>query len=393
MRIRVSGFLAGGIASGLKEDKNKDLALIFSEVPADAAGVFTTNRIQAAPVLLSRERIRSGKIQAIVANSGNANACTGVQGLRDARLMAMAAARALSIPEHLVAVASTGIIGQSVNVVCIEKALPGLAERLSPDGFPEVAQAIMTTDKSPKVASGTGKIHGKTFNVISVAKGAGMIRPDMATMLCFICTDLGAEPAVLDRILRQAVARSFNAITVDGDTSTNDTVLIMANGLSGCRLRDYSSSGPFQEVLDEILIRLAKEIVRDGEGATKLVTLRVRGALSDPDARAVADAVANSILVKTALFGEDANWGRILAAAGRAGVPINPDLIDLYFDGICLVKCGIGVGDDLEGPIAQVLKRDQFTITLDLNMGSGEATVYTCDLSFDYVRINAHYRS
>lgn len=393
MKIEVPGFVAGAIAAGLKKNKRKDLGVIYSEVPACAAAVFTTNQVQAAPVLLDKDRIKSGRAQAIVANSGNANACMGPRGLHDARAMARAAAKAFGIGEELVLVASTGVIGQPLDIAAIEAAVPRLSGRLHPSGLLEVAEAIMTTDTFPKAVSRQTLVGQRRFTVAAVAKGAGMIRPDMATMLCFVCTDVGATPEVLSQALRRAVAGSFNAITVDGDTSTNDTVLVLANGLSDLHLEEGPCAEAFQGVLNEVLSTLALQIVQDGEGATKLVSLEVRGAPSEGHARRVAYTVANSPLVKTALFGEDANWGRIMAAIGCAGVPIDPERVDIFFDTACLVKNGQGCGRKAEAAATRILKTDRFTITIDLKLGSQAATVHTCDLSIDYVKINADYRS
>ena len=393
MKLQVPGFVAGAVAAGLKKGGDKDLGMILSEVPACAAGVFTTNQVQAAPVLLDKERIKSGRCQAIVANSGNANACTGKRGIEDAEAVAHAAAIALGIPEELVLVASTGVIGQSLNVSAIEAAMPELARQLNPTGLHDIAQAIMTTDTFPKTVTKQGSIGDKTFTVAAVAKGAGMILPNMATMLCFICTDIAAEPDLLEQSLKDAVAESFNAITVDGETSTNDTVLLLANGLSGQNIEDAGCAEAFQRILNDILFTLALQIVQDGEGATKLVSIHVKGASSKADAKRVAYTVANSPLVKTALFGEDANWGRIMAAVGRAGVPVNPERIDIYFDDVCMVKDGQGCGRQAEEAATKVLKTDRFTISIDLMMGTEGSTVHTCDLSPDYVRINANYRS
>ncbi len=387
------GFLAAAGPAGLKKDGVKDLGIIFSTVPATVAGVFTRNRIKAAPVLFDIERIGSGQCQAIVANSGNANACTGIQGMRDAEAMARATGKALQIDESLVMVASTGVIGKTLDISKIENAIPGILQHLTSSGLPDVAEAIMTTDSVPKIVSKKGSISGKEFTVTAMAKGAGMIRPDMATMLCFVCTDIGASHNILQESLKVAVDKSFNIITVDGDTSTNDTVLLLANGLSGITLEHDKSLEMFRDILDDLLIQLARMIVKDGEGATKLVTVLVKGGRTVDEAKGVAETVANSSLVKTALFGEDANWGRIMAAAGRAGVPVNPDAIDIYFDDICMVKSGMGLGDEIEAAVTSILKTDQFTITIDLNSGEEKAEVLTCDLSLDYVRINADYRT
>ncbi|MFH1673740.1 MAG: bifunctional glutamate N-acetyltransferase/amino-acid acetyltransferase ArgJ [Pseudomonadota bacterium] len=391
--LQVPGFLAAAGPAGLKKDGAKDLGIIFSTVPATVAGVFTRNRVKAAPVLFDIGRIDSGKCQAIVANSGNANACTGIQGMRDAEAMALATGRALQIDESLVMVASTGVIGKTLDISKIENAIPRILQHLTPSGLPDVAEAIMTTDRVPKIISKKGTISGKEFTVTAMAKGAGMIRPDMATMLCFICTDISASYNILQESLKTAVDKSFNIITVDGDTSTNDTVLLLANGLSGISLEDDMVLGIFQGILDDLLMQLARMIVKDGEGATKLVTVLVKGGRTADEAKGVAETVANSSLVKTAIFGEDANWGRIMAAVGRAGVIINPDAIDIYFDDICMVKSGIGMGDEAETAATKVLKSDQFTITIDLNSGEEKAQLLTCDLSIDYVKINADYRT
>lgn len=391
--LEVPGFVAGAVSAGLKKGGNKDLGIIFSEVPACAAGVFTTNQVQAAPVLFDKERIKSGRCQAIVANSGNANACTGKRGIEDAEAVARSAATILGIPEELVLVASTGVIGQRLNVSAIEAAIPKLASKLSPTGLYDIAQAIMTTDTFPKALSKQGGIGDKTFTVTGVAKGAGMILPDMATMLCFVCTDIAARSDLLGQALKDAVSTSFNTITVDGDTSTNDTVLLLANGLSGLNLKEAECAAAFQKILNEVLFALAIDIVRDAEGATKLVSIQVKGTSTKADATTVAYTVANSPLVKTALFGEDANWGRIIAAVGRAGVPIRPDTIDIFFDDVCMVKDGQVCGRQAEEAATRVMKTDRFWITIDLKLGSEAATVHTCDLSTEYVRINADYRS
>jgi glutamate N-acetyltransferase/amino-acid N-acetyltransferase len=387
------GFKAAGIASGLKKKGQKDLGLIYSQVPANVAGLFTENRVKAAPVLLDMELMKSGVCQAIIVNSGNANCCTGKQGIRDARTMAHLAASELGISKDLVFVASTGVIGEPLPIEKIKTAVPDLVRSLQPDGLSELARSIMTTDTVPKTASARGVVEGKTFTVTGVAKGAGMIRPDMATMLCFVCTDVEASPDILKETLVKAADRSFNRITIDGDTSTNDTVMVMSNGLSGAVIRSLAHKNIFQKVLDEILLNLAKQLIRDGEGVTKLVEIMVRGAVSDSDARNVADTVAHSPLVKTSFFGEDANWGRIVGAVGRAGAKIDPDKIDIYFDDVQMVKAGMGCGKVAEAEATKVLCKPEFVVTIDLNMGRGSDLIYTCDFSVDYVRINADYRS
>jgi len=391
--IMCPGFEAAGIAAGLKKKNKKDLGLIFSKVPANVAGVFTRNRVKAAPVILDRERIKSGVCQAIIVNSGNANCCTGEQGIRDAETMASLSASELGISKNLVLVASTGVIGEPLPLEKIKTAIPDLVESLRPEGIPDLAKSIMTTDTVPKMVSEQGVVEGKSFIVTGVAKGAGMIRPDLATMLCFVFTDVNAASDVLKEALVSAIDRSFNRITIDGDTSTNDTVLMMANGLSGAVIETPSHKEIFQKVIDRIFLDLAKQLVRDGEGVTKLVEIIVRGAVSDSDARKVADTVAHSPLVKTAFFGEDANWGRIIGAVGRAGVDVDPNRIDLYFDDVQMVKAGMGCGKGVEVEATKVLKKSEFTVAVHLNMGKGFGSMMTCDFSVDYVKINADYRS
>jgi glutamate N-acetyltransferase / amino-acid N-acetyltransferase len=387
------GFKAAGVASGLKKNGQKDLGLIYSQIPATVAGLFTRNRVKAAPVLLDMELIKSGVCQAVIVNSGNANCCTGEQGMRDAKTMTRLAASELKISKDLVFAASTGVIGAPLPVEKIEAAIPGLVKFLHPRGIVDLARSIMTTDTVPKIVSKQGVVEGKTFTVVGVAKGAGMICPDMATMLCFVCTDAGASSDILKQALVQAADLSFNRITIDGDTSTNDTVMVMANGLSGAVIQSAAHKNIFQKVLDDILLDLAKQLLRDGEGVTKLVEIVVRGAMSDADARNISDTVAHSPLVKTAFFGEDANWGRIVAAAGRADARIDPDKIDVYFDDIQMVKAGMGCGKAADTEATKVLCKPEFVVTIDLNMGRGFDLMYTCDFSVDYVRINADYRS
>jgi glutamate N-acetyltransferase/amino-acid N-acetyltransferase len=391
--IMCSGFKAAGLAAGIKKKGEKDLGLMVSRVPATVAGVFTKNQVKAAPVILDRRRIKTGVCQAIIVNSGNANCCTGEQGIRDAETMARVAGSELGISEDLVLVASTGVIGEPLPIEKINAAIPPLVNSLQSEGIPNLARAIMTTDTVPKMVSAQGVVDGKTFTVTGVAKGAGMIRPDMATMLCFVCTDVKISSEILKEILVKAVNRSFNRITIDGDTSTNDTVVVMANGLSGAIIQSSAQKEIFQKISDEIFLDLAKQLVRDGEGVTKLVEIVVRNSVSDTDARKIADTVAHSPLVKTAFFGEDANWGRIAGAVGRAGVQLDPDKIDVYFDNVQMVKAGMGQGKTVEADATRVLKRPEFTVTIDLNSGSGSGSILTCDFSVDYVRINADYRS
>ena len=391
--IPCPGFKTAGVAAGIKKNGRSDLGLIVSDVPANVAGLFTRNQIQAAPVRLDRERVAGGVCRAVLVNSGNANCCTGAEGHRNAVRMGRAAASALNVPEAQVLVASTGVIGEPLPVERIESALPGLLRGLKSEGVMDFAEAIMTTDRVPKVVSRQGRLCGRTFTLTGVVKGAGMIRPDVATMLCFLMTDIAAAPDALREMLVAAADRSFNRITVDGDTSTNDTILLLANGLAGAAADSDEARAAFQSVLDEVMLALAKWVVKDAEGSNKLVEISVRGALSDPDALRIADTIAHSPLVKTALFGQDANWGRILAAAGRAGVPLNPDTVDVFIGSVPMVSRGMGCGKAVEAEATRVLKSDEFCIALDLHLGSGRASVFTCDFSIDYVKINADYRS
>jgi glutamate N-acetyltransferase/amino-acid N-acetyltransferase len=389
----VKGFMAAGIVAGIKKSGAKDLGLIVSSVPASVAGVFTKNQIKAAPVVLDMERVAAGVCRAVIANSGNANCCTGEQGMQHAVKMAKIAADAIGVPDTMALVSSTGVIGQALPVEKIEAAVPNLVAALSPDGFLNFAEAIMTTDTRPKMLTRTVDAGGKSFSLVAVAKGAGMIRPDMATMLSYVCTDIEADAQTLKQILTTAVNLSYNRITIDGDTSTNDTVLLMANGLSGVSVKNAGVAEIFQSALNEMLIELAKMVVKDGEGVTKLVKIRVSGAASDADADKMADTVAHSNLVKTAFFGEDANWGRIIGALGRSGAPIRPDAVDISFNDVLLVKNGLWCGADAEAAATKVLKLPEFAVNIDVHMGNGRASYWTCDFSIDYVKINADYRS
>jgi glutamate N-acetyltransferase/amino-acid N-acetyltransferase len=391
--LMCQGFLAAGVAAGIKKNSKKDLGIIYSSVVANVAGVFTNNLVKAPCVTFNKDRVKSGKARAIIANSGNANCCTGDKGMEDTVAMAGSVESGLNISDGQVLVASTGVIGEPMPMEKVKAAVPGLLESLSPDGFSDFAHAIMTTDTIPKTVSVSGNIDGKTYTVTGIAKGAGMIRPDMATMLCFVCTDIQAKHDLLQKALLVSTNRSFNKITIDGDTSTNDMVIVMANGLSQAAIQDQSNEDSFQKVLDQVLIKLAKMVVQDGEGANKLVEIVVKGAMSKIDARKVADTVAHSNLVKTAFFGEDANWGRIIAAAGRAEVPIEPDKIDMFFNDVMMVKNGMGCGSVAEAKATKVLKKPEFKLVIDLNMGTKSASVFTFDFSVEYVRINADYRS
>jgi len=397
--ILMKGFYFKGMAAGIKKDGRKDLGLIFSSRPASAAALFTKNRVVAAPVILGRERMKSGLCQAVVVNSGNANCFTGEEGLKDARITAKLAAEELHIPKELVMVSSTGVIGAPLPMDKFREAMPELARRLHEeedsfkDHLNDFAEAILTTDLTPKIVMEKGCIRGQEFSMAGVAKGSGMIRPNMATMLAFICTDLDIPPTLLSSSLKRACDRSFNRISVDGDTSTNDTVLAMANGMSGAALEDSDDATEFQKILDSIMLELSKKIVRDGEGATKLVKIVVKGAESAEDAFKVADAVSHSNLVKTAIYGEDPNWGRITAAAGRSGAMVYQEKMDLFFGDVVLVKQGVWQGAEAEKKAALVMKEEELEIVVDLNAGSFSDFYIFCDFSENYVKINADYRS
>ena len=393
--MKVQGFQFSTVEAAIKKPGRLDLAMIFSAVPADVAAVFTTNRVKAAPVLLSMERVGKGKARAIVVNSGNANACTGGQGMMDARETARLAAAAADIAEDSVLVASTGVIGKPLPMERIRGSIPGLVEGLSHGTLDDIARAIMTTDTFPKMESVQGETGGTTYTLAGIAKGAGMIMPNMATMLSFLITDAAVEPEWLAQVFRRAVDSSFNIISIDGDTSTNDTAILMANGMAGnpTLVPGAPEAERFEELLRHVLLSLARQIVHDGEGATKFVEIKVVGASSDADARAAAMAVANSLLVKTAFFGQDANWGRILAAVGYSGAEIDQDRVALSFDDVLMVRDGVFVGGDAEEMGTEVLRKKEFSVTVDLRLGHGNATVYTSDLSHEYVSINADYRT
>ena len=391
----IKGFRFSTVEAAIKKAGRKDLALIFSEVPATAVAVFTTSTVKAAPVLVSQKHITSGSAQVLVVNSGNANACTGEPGMAAARETVHLVAKGLGISDTAVQVCSTGVIGVQMPMDRVRAAFPAVFSGLSSGTLEDVAQAIMTTDTFPKLAAKTEQVGGIRYTVAGIAKGAGMIMPNMATMLSFIITDAAVEPGFLDSSFRQAVDRSFNAITVDGDTSTNDTCLLMANGMAGNpRITGGSPEGnSFESALNDVLLSLAKQIVKDGEGATKFVEIRVSGAKNDADAKRAALAIANSSLVKTAFFGQDANWGRIFAAVGYSGAEVDQSLLSLHFDEVCMARNGICAGDDAEERGTAVLKQKEFTVTVDLGIGNSTATVYTSDLTHEYVSINADYRS
>ena len=375
------GFRAAGVAAGIKFNGKKDVALIVSDTPATAAATFTTNQVKAAPVKLSMAHVKSGKACAIVANSGNANACTS-DGPIHARAMACAVARRLGCAENHVLVCSTGRIGVNLPIVKVEGGIKQCLGSLARQGGAAAAQAIMTTDTFPKEVAVQFKAGGKTCRIGGIAKGAGMIQPNMATMLSFITTDAAMPRAVLQRELTHAVNQSFNRITVDGDTSTNDTVIVLANGVAG-----KPPLAKFQAALDFVCLELAKMIVRDGEGVSKFVTINICGAATERDAEIAARAVANSVLVKTSWCGGDPNWGRILDALGYSRARINADLVDIAYEGLPAVRGGMPARTPL-AKLKKIVAQPTFSIDIHLHLGRGHCTMHTCDLTEKYVELN-----
>lgn len=387
------GFLFSTVEAAIKKPGRKDLALIYSEVEAGIAGTFTTNKVKAAPVKLDIRKIRSGKGQAIVINSGNANACTGKKGMKDAVDMVSLVAKRLNIKPSLVYVCSTGVIGTPMPMERIRPKISELADNLGRATIEDVAEAIMTTDRFPKIVKKKVKMGNKVGSIVGICKGAGMIWPDMATMLCFIVTDVAVKQKTLYKALNDAVKKSFNRITIDGDRSTNDTALIIANGMLGNpQITEKSGTYPaFKKVLHEVTFELSKLIVKDGEGATKFIEIEVKGARNEADAEKAAFAVANSNLVKTAIYGNDANWGRIMAALGYSGVAIKEEKIDIYFGKLRIADKGLTTGKDKEA--GEVLRGKDIKIIIDLHLGRSSAKVLTCDLTEEYIRVNAAYRT
>ncbi len=386
------GFRAGALSCGIKnpEVKRLDLALIVSDFPSHTEAVFTTNRVKAACVRVSAQHLKEPDIRAIIANSGNANACTGPRGIQDAKAMTRSAAEALHLRTRQVLVCSTGIIGMPMPIERILPQVAPLADQLHAEGSDDAARAIMTSDTRPKsfaieVPCGSGR-----FRIGGIAKGAGMICPNMATMLCFITTDARVARDEIKRAVRHAVDLSFNRITVDGDTSTNDTVIVISNGQSDAPLIRSGSeeSRIFRSALHKVMLELAKMIVSDGERVTKFVEIRVRNARTQADARKVAEAVGKSLLVKCSFNGSDPNWGRVIHAVGYSGARIREEMIDIYFGGLIACKGGLSTGTPI-GELEKVVQEPRFTVTIDLNLGSADYVVYTSDLSKDYVDFNA----
>lgn len=387
------GFRAAGVHAGLKR-KKKDVALLVSDQPAAVAGTFTTNLVKAAPLIVTQEHMQGGTARAVVVNSGNANACTGEQGLRAARHTAALLADRLGVSAEEVMVSSTGVIGQPLPMDKVEAGIEQAFAELDAAKWLDASEAIMTTDTVPKNFAVEFEIQGKTVRLGGMAKGSGMIHPNMATMLAFLTTDAAIDPSYLQVALKKAVDQTFNMISVDGDTSTNDMTLIMANGMAGNvpLYQGDPNADVFEEALEKVCLHLAKSVARDGEGATKLVEVHVSGAPSLEAARQVARSISTSNLVKTAIFGEDANWGRILCAAGYSGVTFDPELVDIYLGDVCVAKDGASLPFD-EGRAKEILKESDVRISLSLGAGEHEATAWTCDMTFDYIKINASYRS
>ena len=385
------GFYAGATYAGIKRDKDSlDLGILFSEAPCVTAGLFTNSRIKSAPVVLCQERLQEGRALAIIVNSGCANAYTGEQGLADAAEMATLAAEGIGVAPEDILVASTGVTGQPLPMELIRAGVTQVV--LSADGGHELARAIMTTDTVPKETAVAVRAGDSEFTIGGVAKGSGMIHPNLATMFCFLTTDAAVELDFLRSALRQAVDVSFNMISVDGDTSPSDMVLIMANGLAGNEpiSTDSPQADTFQQALDQICIYLAKAIARDGEGATKLIEVTVNGAISVTEARLVARTIVSSSLVKAAVHGADPNWGRIIAAVGRSGVEVVESKIDLYLGNVSVLKGGRPLPFS-EPSVVRVLKQSEVPIRLHLNLGTASATAWGCDLSEEYVKINSEY--
>ena len=396
MSGRVKGFRFAGVHGGVKAGDALDLGLIVADEPAVASGVFTRNRVRAAPVTVSERRLKSGLCQAILVNSGNANACTGKQGKQAALALTRTAARSLRVPSSLVVPASTGVIGVQLPREKIETAIPHLVEDLSEAGALRFARSILTTDRGPKVAQAEVKVGRTTCRVLGIAKGAGMIHPNMATTLAFVTTDIPIRRATLSKLLRQATELSFNRATVDGDTSTNDSIYALASGAATHRAIDEKSAAGqrFLGALTEVLESLAKKIVADGEGAEHLVRIEVRGARTDADAVQIARTIAGSQLVKTALHGCDPNWGRIVAAAGRSGARFNPDHVSVQIGQVSIFRDGTPLmTPKTEAKAAATMKRKEYQISVVVGPGRGLGHYWTCDLGHEYVRINADYRT
>lgn len=388
------GFKAAGVKAGIKKSGNLDVAVIYTETPAAIAGTFTQNKVAAAPVYVSKETVATGSARAIVANAGCANACTGKQGMDDAYKTREIAAKELGINADDVIVGSTGVIGVTLPMDKLEKGIKDAVADLSETGSINAANAIITTDTHCKTMTVKFDIGDAEVHMGAIAKGSGMIRPNMATMLCYITTDLNIEQSLLQKALSTCVEKSFNMISVDGDMSTNDTVVVLANGLAGNKkiTEENADYDIFCSNLMALCVELAKEIAADGEGASKFLTINVKGAKSFADAKTVGMAVANSPLVKTAFFGEDPNWGRVICAVGYSGADMVPEKTVVKFGGITIFDCGVGAQYDNEA-LVKVMRENDIVIDIELNLGDSDATVWTCDLSYEYVKINGEYHT
>ena len=384
------GFKACGVAAGIKANRN-DMGLLVSESPASVAGFFTSNTMAAAPVILDRERVKKGTAQAIIVNAGCANACTGKDGYKDAVRMALLGAKALGIPEMSVLVSSTGVIGRRLPMERIAAGIGIGSMALSSKGGDAFAKAMMTTDTVDKQAAVSVMVGGKRVTVGGCCKGAGMIEPKLATMLAYLTTDAAVPPQKLSAILKGAIDMSFNRVTIDADQSTNDTVIMLANGASGVAIKTAEDVRTFSDAVKAVCKCLAQKIVEDGEGATKFMEITVRKAANADDALGAAKAIANSPLFKTACFGGDPNWGRVICAVGYSGAKANPEKVQISFDDVCVYDKGKIADAATNAKLAKVMKQRAFSVTVTLNEGRHDDTVYTCDFSYDYVKINGDY--
>lgn len=388
------GFTAAGVKAGIKKSGNLDVAVIYTKTQAVVAGTFTQNKVAAAPVYVSKEVVATGTAHAIVANAGCANACTGQQGLDDAHKMAQIAADELGVNADDVIVGSTGVIGVNLPMDKLEAGIKDAVANLSADGSDNAGRAIITTDTHSKSVTCEFELSGKTVRMGAIAKGSGMIRPNMATMLCYITTDIAIDQALLQKAVSDCVEKSFNMISVDGDMSTNDMVIVLANGEAN-NAKITEENADYQIFFDKLMMlctELAKQIAADGEGASKFLTINVKGAKSFADAKTVGMAIANSPLVKTAFFGEDPNWGRVICAVGYSGADMVPEKTVVKFGGITIFANGTGATYD-EKALAHVMKEKDIVIDIELNMGQEDATVWSCDLSYEYVKINGEYHT
>jgi glutamate N-acetyltransferase/amino-acid N-acetyltransferase len=392
MNINVPGFLANGVSVGIKDEEKKDLGLIYSNVPARVAAVFTKNIFKAAPVLIDMERVKKGVAQAIITNSGCANAATGKEGMRDALAVSTALNSRLKIKEEHILVCSTGVIGKRMPVEKIENGISNLVSGLNEFGIEDAEEAMMTTDKYPKIAIRRGIVGARDITICGIAKGAGMIEPNMATLLTYVMTDALIDAKALNTVFHQAIDATFNTISVDGCMSTNDTAIIMANGLAGNNPLEKAQARlqRFRDILSDVLMELAQAVVKDGEGATKFISIFVEGAKSRSDARKAAYSIANSNLVKTAFFGKEPNWGRIIAALGASGVPFEKERVVLSIGGVPVFAQDAPADVSLKS-LESLFKKDRIDVRVQLGNGDKSYCVYTSDLSHDYVKINAGY--